>query len=312
MAKGKIAADLIISNGKIYTVDSKWHVYEAMAIKNGKIAALGSNKKIFDNYESNNILNADKKFVYPGFIDAHCHFSGYGLDKYKCELVHTLSFDEVINTLVDYEKANQLDWIYGRGWDQNKWPVKEFPVKDTLDKLFPNKIVILQRVDGHAMLCNQKALSMAKITSSTKIEGGIIEKDTNGNLTGLLIDNAMDPVEKLIPLLPKEKAVPYLVAAQQDCFADGLTGVVDCGVNKKIILLLQELYANDSLNIGNTVLLADDSETLRAYAKDGPQKMGQLQIAGIKLYADGALGSRGACLKTAYTDAPSEKRNDIE
>jgi len=305
--KQKQDADLIIVNGTIYTVDAKWHVYNAMAIKDGKIEALGSTKKILGHYKSSTIIDADKKFVYPGFIDAHCHFSGYGLDKYKCELEHTTSFNDVIKTIVAYDKNNPLDWIYGRGWDQNKWPVKEFPRKDSLDLLFPDKAIILQRIDGHALLCNQKALDMAKITKTTKIDGGIIEKDSNGNLTGILVDNAMDPIEKLITPLPKEKAIQHLVEAQNDCYADGLTGVVDCGVGAKTISLLQELYANGTLTISNTLLLSDDSETLRAYATAGPQKFGQLKITGIKLYADGALGSRGACLKQDYTDRPGQR-----
>lgn len=302
--KQKINVDLIISHGTIYTVDDKWHVYEAMAINEGKIVALGSDKKILGKYQSKNNINADKKFVYPGFIDAHCHFSAYGLDKYKCELIDSKSFDEVISRVTEYDKTNETDWIYGRGWDQNRWSVKEFPTKDTLDELFPDKIVVLQRVDGHALLCNQKALDRAKITSKTKITGGIIEKDKNGNPTGVLIDNAMDPVEKLIPTLSRDQAIKHLVEAENDCFAEGLTGVVDCGVGKRTIQLLQDLYDSSVLSIGNSLLLADDSETLTTYAKKGRQQFGQLQITGIKQYADGALGSRGACLKKDYTDRP--------
>lgn len=305
--KQKIKVDLIISNGTIYTVDDKWHVYEAMAINNGKIIALGSNKKILDNYQSTQKINADKKFVYPGFIDAHCHFSAYALDKNKCELVDTRSYAEVISRVTTYAKTNTLPWIYGRGWDQNKWPVKEFPTKDTLDELFPDIPVILQRVDGHALLCNDKALKMAKITSKTKIRGGEIEKDKDGEPTGVLIDNAMEPVERLISTLPREQAVNYMVEAENDCYAEGLTGVVDCGVTKRVINMLRSLYSNDTLTIGNYVMLNDDTETLNAYVTAGPQQFGQLHIIGIKMYADGALGSRGACMKEDYTDKPGHR-----
>ncbi len=305
--KNKLPVDLILYNGTIYTVDSDWNIYHALAVKNGKIVDLGTDKKILSEYETDNRIDLKKNFAYPGFIDAHCHFSGYGLDKYKCELMGSNSFDEVISRVIAYEKSSPLDWIYGRGWDQNLWPVKEFPTKDTLDELFPDKIVVLQRVDGHALICNQKALDAAKINRKTKIAGGIIVKDKDGDPTGVLIDNAMDPVEKLIPMLPREQAIKHLIEAEQDCYSLGLTGVVDCGVGKKTIVLLKDLYDSSELSIGYTLLLSDDTETLNAYAKYGPQNFGQLQIAGIKQYADGALGSRGACLKEDYTDRPGER-----
>jgi len=306
MAQAKSNADLLIQNATIYTADSAWHTCQAMAIKNGSIVALGSNKEINSRYSAAKNINAKGKFIYPGFIDAHCHFSGYALDKYKCELEATHSFREVIKKLVAYEKTNELSWIYGRGWDQNKWAVKEFPTKDTLDKLFPDKPVILKRIDGHALLCNEKALQLAHIDVHTTIEGGVVEKK-NGELTGILIDNAMTPVENLIPALPQAQAVKYLIAAQNDCYKLGLTYVIDCGVKKDIINMLKNLYDNNTLSIGNALLLADDEPTFNAFVKRGPVDYGQLKIAGIKMYADGALGSRGASLIEDYTDKPGHR-----
>lgn len=306
MAQTKSNADLLIQNATIYTADSAWHTYQAMAIKNGSIVALGSNKEINSKYTAAKNINAKGKFIYPGFIDAHCHFSGYALDKYKCELEATHSFREVIKKLVTYEKTNELSWIYGRGWDQNKWTIKEFPTKDTLDKLFPDKPVILKRIDGHALLCNEKALQLAHIDVHTTIEGGVVEKK-KGELTGILIDNAMTPVENLIPALPQAQAVKYLIAAQNDCYKLGLTYVIDCGVKKDIINMLKNLYDNNTLSIGNALLLADDEPTLNAFVKQGPVDYGQLKIAGIKMYADGALGSRGASLIEDYTDMPGHR-----
>jgi len=297
---------MLIQNATIYTVDSSWHIYQAMAVNDGSIIAIGSNKEINSRYTSTNNINATGKFIYPGFIDAHCHFSGYALDKYKCALEDTRSFQQVIQKLVAYEKTNELSWIYGRGWDQNKWPVKEFPTKDTLDKLFPDKPVILKRIDGHAILCNEKALEMAHITVHTTIEGGQIIKK-NGQLTGVLIDNAMEPVENLIPALPAAQAEKYLQAAQNDCYSFGLTYVIDCGVKKDVINLLRHLYAQNKLSIGNALLLADDEVTFGAFVKQGPVDYGQLKIAGIKMYADGALGSRGASLIDDYTDMPGHR-----
>jgi len=306
MAQAKSNADLLIQNATIYTADSAWHTYQAMAVKNGTIIALGSNKEINSRYSAVKNINAKGKFIYPGFIDAHCHFSGYALDKYKCEIEDTHSFEEVIKKLVAYEKTNELSWIYGRGWDQNKWAIKEFPTKDTLDKLFPDKPVILKRIDGHALLCNEKALQLAHIDVHTTIEGGIVEKK-NGELTGILIDNAMTPVENLIPALPQAQAVKYLIAAQNDCYKLGLTCVIDCGVNKDVISMLKNLYGNNTLSIGNALLLADEEQTLNEFVKQGPIDYGQLKIAGIKMYADGALGSRGASLIEDYTDKPGHR-----
>lgn len=302
--KTKERVDMLVLASKAYTADSQFAEYEAIAIKDGKIVAVGDKSTITNKYSADSTINAAGKYIYPGFIDAHCHFSGYALSSYRLDLVGTKSYEEVLAKLVEYDKTNTLDWIYGRGWDQNDWEIKEFPDKKALDSLFPNKPVILKRVDGHAVLCNQRALDMAGITINTVIPGGIIGK-TNGRLTGILIDNAAEPVENIIPSLPPvAEATKYLQAAEQECFSLGLTGVVDCGVKTDVITLLKELYAQKKLRIANSVLLAQDDSTLKNYAADGFYKNGQFQINGIKLYADGALGSRGACLLNEYTDMP--------
>lgn len=300
----KEQVDMVILAAKVYTADSQFNEYEAIAIKEGKIVAIGDKSSIANKYSSDSTIDASGSFVYPGFIDAHCHFSGYALSSYRLDLVGTKSYEEVLAKLVGYDKTNTLDWIYGRGWDQNDWEIKEYPDKAALDSLFPDKPVILKRLDGHAVLCNQKALDMAGITLNTIISGGIIGK-SNGKLTGILIDNAAEPVEHIIPLLPPiAEATKYLQAAEQECFSLGLTGVVDCGVKADITDLLKILYKDHKLAIGNSILLAQDDSTLNAYAAKGFYKKEQFQINGIKLYADGALGSRGACLLEPYTDMP--------
>ncbi|MBW7913518.1 MAG: amidohydrolase [Taibaiella sp.] len=302
--KTKERVDMLVLASKVYTADSQFAEYEAIAIKDGKIVAVGDKSTITNKYSADSTINATGKYIYPGFIDAHCHFSGYALSSYRLDLVGTKSYEEVLAKLVEYDKTNTLDWIYGRGWDQNDWTVKEFPDKKALDSLFPHKPVILKRVDGHAVLCNQKALDMAGITSGIVIVGGIIEKK-NGNLTGILIDNAAEPVENIIPSLPPvAEATKYLQAAEQECFSLGLTGIVDCGIKAEVITLLKQLYGQNKLSIANSVLLAQDDSTLKTYAADGFYKNGQFQINGIKLYADGALGSRGACLLKEYHDMP--------
>lgn len=305
-ASCKQEVDTIIYGRTIYTCDSSFSTAEAIAIKEGKITAVGSKESIEKQYKAAEIIDAGGNYVFPGFIDAHCHFSGYAMDGYKCDLVGTTSYEEVLQKLIDYEKNNAISWIYARGWDQNDWAVNQYPTKKELDSLFPNKPVILKRIDGHAILCNQYALNKAGITNTTIIPGGIIEKKKD-KLTGILIDNATEPVEHLIPVLSIDVAEKYLVKTEKECFSLGLTGVVDCGVKTRTINLLQELYNNSKLQIANSVLLSQDEETLNEHAKNGFVKKGQFQINGIKLYADGALGSRGACLLEEYSDMPGHK-----
>lgn len=300
----KEQVDMIITGAKIYSCDSSFSTGEAIAIKGGNILAIDTREYILKQYAAKDIIGADDKWIYPGFIDAHCHFSGYALQSYKCNLVGTKSYLDVLDKLKEYEKENKLSWIYGRGWDQNDWENKQFPDNTELDKLFPNKPVILKRIDGHAVLCNSKALQMAGITNQTVIAGGIIEKK-NGALTGMLIDNATNPVEKLIPALSKDESTIYLQQAERECFSLGLTGVVDCGVKARVIKMLFDLYENNKLQIGNSLLLDQQERTLNEFAAKGFHKKGQIQINGIKLYADGALGSRGACLLSPYSDMPN-------
>lgn len=297
--------DLIVY-GKTYTVDPRFSETSGVVIDNGLIVYTGDSASISNRYRAKETLIHPNATIYPGFIDAHCHFSGYALDGYKCDLTGTTSFNDVVQKLVAYEQNNTLSWIYARGWDQNDWVNKQFPTKDTLDKLFPDKPVILKRIDGHAVLANQKALDMAGITSETNIPGGIIERKDEA-LTGILIDNASEPVENLIPMLPKDISTEYLLRAEAECYSEGLTGVVDCGVKTDVISLLQSLYKDGKLTIGNSLLLSQDESTLSAYVIKGPYKQGQLQVNGIKLYSDGALGSRGACLLKEYSDMPGHK-----
>ncbi len=297
----KEQVDMIITGAKVYTCDSNFSTNEAVAIKNGNILAIDTRENILKHYKAGDHIDAPGKWIYPGFIDAHCHFSGYALQSYKCDLVGTESYKDVLDKVIAYEKDNELSWIYGRGWDQNDWEEKQFPDNTELDKLIPDKPVILKRIDGHAVLCNSKALQMAGINTNTVIPGGIIEKK-NGRLTGLLIDNATTPVEKLIPALSDDVAIKYLQQAEEECFSLGLTAVVDCGVKAPVIKQLFNLYEKQQLQIGTSLLLDQEEATIDEYVPKGFIKKEQIQINGIKLYADGALGSRGACLLQPYAD----------
>ncbi len=301
--KTRERADLIIHHAKIYTVDTGFTVVEAMAIKDKKIIATGSNDEILKMYEAAESIDATGNSVFPGFIDAHCHFTGFATDMWKCNLVGTGSFDEIISKLQAYSKNAPMHWIYGRGWDQNDWAVKEYPDKKILDSLFPGRPVFLKRIDGHAALVNQKALDIAGITTATKIDGGSVEIE-NGRLTGILIDNAMDLVDNKIPLLSDSLAKKYFVEAQKKCFEAGLTGVHDCGISEHTIEMVDAEQKAGRLKMKIFALLSDSAQYYDRWIAKGPYITELLHVGGFKLYADGALGSRGACLLKDYTDKP--------
>jgi len=297
---------LLVHHAKIYTVDDKFSVAEAMAIREGKIIAVGTNDEILKEYEGEEEVNAEGKTIFPGFIDAHCHFTGYATDLWKCNLVGTGSFDEIIDKLKVYSKTAPMEWLYGRGWDQNDWEVKEFPSKDRLDSLFPDRPVFLKRVDGHAALANQKALDLATITAATTIAGGSIEIK-NGKLTGILIDNAMKFVENVIPLINDDLAKKYFNDAQNICFALGLTGVHDCGISEHTVDLVDAEQKAGHLKMKIYAMLTDSAQYYDSWIAKGIYKTDLLTVGGFKLYGDGALGSRGACLLQDYTDKPGWK-----
>jgi predicted amidohydrolase YtcJ len=293
--------DMIIKNAKIYTINKTFDIAEAMAVSNGKILEIGKNEDILKKYKSANIYDLQGKIVFPGFIDAHCHFTGYATDKWKCELWGTKSWEEVITRLTEYSKNAPFEWLYGRSWDQNDWEVKEFPTKEKLDEMFPNRPVYLKRIDGHAAIANQKALNIAGITLNTKINGGEIEQK-NGKLTGILIDNAMLLVEKHLPKISDEMAINYFSELQKECFSYGLTSLHDCGISEHTLNQLEKAQSQNILKMKIFALMEDNPDYYEKWIKKGRYRNGNITIGGFKVYSDGALGSRGACLTHDYSD----------
>lgn len=320
----KQKADLIIHNAVIYSVDSAFTVYEALCIKNGKILDAGSNETILKNYEAPVIKNANGKCILPGLIDAHCHFLAYGQGLQEVDLAGTKSFQEVIEKVMAFASKNTLnsdrinqtisnaknttttEWIIGRGWDQNDWPSKNFPDKKQLDSLFPDIAVYLTRIDGHAVLVNSKALQLAGITGTTKIKGGEILIYA-GQPTGILIDNAVDLVARIIPDYSKKQLTSALIKAQENCLKYGLTTVDDAGLMKDRIDLINELQKTGELKIKVYAMLSDSTPNYNYYLNHGPYKSDRLTVCAFKFYADGALGSRGACLHDDYSDKKNWK-----
>jgi predicted amidohydrolase YtcJ len=296
----KPEADAIYYNGKIYTVDSSFSIVEAMAVKDGKILATGTSAELMA-YDAPVKMDLKGKCVYPGFIDAHCHFYGYSMDLKKIVLTGSHSFEEILDTLTKNKDQLFMGWLFGRGWDQNDWVIKEFPDREKLDSLFPDMPVFLMRIDGHAALVNSKALEIAGITQNTKVAGGeIIIK--NGKVTGLLIDNAVDLVKNKIPEPSDEYKKEALLKGQRNCFEVGLTTVDDAGLESHKIELIEKMQIARELKMRVYAMITCDSSNRAYYYKKGKIKTDWLNVRSFKVYADGALGSRGAALMQPYSD----------
>ncbi|MBL7741150.1 MAG: amidohydrolase [Chitinophagaceae bacterium] len=302
----KEKADLIVFNATIYTVDPSFSTTEAMAIKDGKILATGKPDELEAKFDAKEKLDAAGKFIYPGFIDAHAHFAGYGNSLQRVNLVGTESWEEVIEKTKKFAMDHAVkpgEWISGRGWDQNDWATKEFPGKEALDLVFKDNPVILTRIDGHAAIANQKALDIAGIQPGYKLVGGEVEVK-NGKLTGILIDNAIDLVSSKIPGQTKEQFKEALKDAEKNCFAVGLTTIDDCGLGFEAVEGIRAMQANGELKMRLYVMLSDEPKNYDYLEKTGIIKTDRLHVRSFKVYGDGALGSRGACLLAPYSDKP--------
>jgi len=295
--------DLIVHNARIYTVDESFSVVEAMAISNDTIIAIGAEHEILNRYQAQTMFNARKQYVYPGFIDGHCHFVGYAQNLQRLDLTGTASWQECLERLQAFAASHNYPWLVGRGWDQNDWANSSFPTKTSLDSLFPDTPVVLYRIDGHAVLANSAALREAQLTSASRIEGGEIVL-SDGEPTGLLIDRATKPVIDRIPDPSDEVIRQLLTGAQDSCFRYGITSLADAGLTTTDIEHIQRLHADSSLKLRIYAMLSDDSINYATYLDQGPWKTPSLHVASFKIYADGALGSRGAALLKPYSDAP--------
>jgi predicted amidohydrolase YtcJ len=293
--------DLIVKNAVVYTVDSNFTTANAFVVNGGKIISVGNSDTIESKYTAKEVIDAGGKAVYPGFIDAHSHFYNYGLSLQEARLENTKSWQEVVDSVSTFARRNPEGWITGRGWDQNKWVVKQFPDKGKLDSLFPARPVVLGRIDGHAIMVNQAALNIAGIKPGQVIAGGKIET-INGKLTGLLVDNAEGLVRKKIPLPSDADVDTAFLDAQHNCFAVGLTTVEDCGLPYTMVNTIAQLQHKGALKMRMYVMLSDNPEDLAYLFKRGVYKTPRLNVRSIKVYADGALGSRGACLLQPYSD----------
>ena len=319
----------MIHNAHIVSLDAEGHEYQAMAIKDGRIIELGPERQILNEYTAKETYDAAGRTVYPGFIDGHCHFLGYGLNKQKADLQGTASWQEGLERIQIFARAHpEKTWVLGRGWDQNDWSEKELPDRKELDRLFPDRPVLLQRVDGHAAVANAAALRHAGITSATQVKGGQIAgrfTTPQGDAswmdpqllaearhmgypmwepTGLLLDNAFSVFQTIFDEADEATKRKALLDAQADCFAKGLTMVCDAGLDTGTIALIHQMQAEGALKMRVDAMVADAPENLDHFARHGPIQEERLKVRSVKVYGDGALGSRGALLKAPYTDEP--------
>lgn len=302
-APEKIPADLLVKNATIYTVDKDFSKAHAFVVKDGKILEIGLKPELELKYDIKKTYDAGGNTVVPGLIDAHAHLYGLGLGLQNVDLVGTQSFDEVLGKLVSFQEKRHAPYIIGRGWDQNTWKNKDFPTKERLDSIFPDTPVALRRIDGHALLVNSKALELAGITAKTKVKGGEILLE-NGELTGILIDSPMELVNKTFPPITEEVSRDALLEAEKIAVKYGLTTVDDAGLDRNVIELIDTLQQQGKFKLRIYAMVSNTPENMDYYLQNGIYKTDRLNVRSFKVYADGALGSRGAALREPYSDKP--------
>ncbi len=296
--------DLIIHNAKIYTVDEDFSTTESLVVKNGKFVATGESDHMLKKYSALKTIDLQGNYVYPGFIDPHCHFYDYGTGLTNADLTKTSSFEEVIDIIKSYHKESESRWITGYGWDQNKWEEKRFPHRYELDKVFPKTPVVLTRICTHGTIANTEALLRAGIDPEKpgSLSDQFIRKD--GKLTGMIIGRANTIVKKHIPGPSEKEKEEGLLKAQEHCFAYGLTSVNDAGLDRQVIRLLDSCQKKGRLKMRVYAMLKPTTENFETFLYKGIYKTSHLHIRSIKLFADGALGPRSALLIQPYSDDP--------
>ena len=292
-------ADLIVYNAEVFTSNDSSPLATSFAVKDGQFIYVGDDSAI-SKYSSSNIINAEGLPVYPGFIDSHAHFYGLGFSNAQADLNGTNSFDEIVEKVIEFDKVNNKKFIIGRGWDQNDWKVKSLPTNKLLNQAFPDKPVVLERIDGHAYIVNDFALNLAGINNSSKIDGGEFIK-LNGKLTGVLVDNSMQLIDDIIPEPTEEESIQALLSAQEMAFENGLTTVSEAGISRRQIELIDSLQKSGILKI-KIYAMIENGPDVDYYISQGPYKTDRLNVRSVKVLADGALGSRGASMIDEYSD----------
>ena len=302
-------ADLLLFNGHILSSEFNGFENLGLAIRGDSILDIGPESELRDKYHFVSEKDLKNGFVYPGFIDAHCHFIGYAKSLLHIDLRYCRSPEEILKALKKganewTKKGASLKFLEGWGWDQNLWPESKLPNRNWLDSAFTDIPVILRRIDGHAVWLNTAALQTFEIKAEDCPVGGWMPSDDSG-LTGVLVDNAMN----LIPEMEIDSIllIEALKQAEINCFASGLTALNDAGIDFKEITLLRALYTKQILKIPISAMALSEDETMEWVLKQGPIIDDRFKLDGFKFFADGALGSRGALLFKDYHDFPGHK-----
>jgi len=301
-------ADLILVNGRVYTVDDSRPMVSGLAVRNGRILLAGSDMEVRALAGlRTRVIDVGGGTVIPGMVDAHAHLLGLGASLRNVQLAGSKSYDEVIARVAERAKSMKPgEWILGRGWDQNLWPDKQFPNHEALSRAFPANPVVLTRIDGHAILANAMAMRAANVTAATRDpEGGRIVRNADGSPAGVFVDNAEDLVGRAIPAATAAQTRSAMVAAIAEANKWGLVVIHDAGASSRTIEIYESLAREGNYNLRNYVLVSGDSATVRWALGRGPRSSlynGRIWVRSIKLYGDGALGSRGAALLAPYSD----------
>ncbi len=294
---------MLLTNGRIYTLDARHPVVDTLVVREGRIAFAGRRGDV-NGPASERVIDLGGRTVLPGLVDAHGHLMYLARGRLTLNVASATS-EEAAARMVGAEAARAAsgDWIGGRGWDQNRWPGRAFPTGASLDRVAPRNPVVLVRVDGHASWCNSAALHAAGITRHTPDPtGGIVVKNAQGEPTGLLIDTAQRLVQRAEPLPSEERFDQAVRDAIAECLATGLTGIHEMGATLFALASYRRLVERGHFPFRDYAAVAGRSEeTWAFYRERGPEVIGDGRVAvrAFKLLSDGALGSRGAALAFA-------------
>ena len=303
----KQPVDLVLRNGHVVCLDGAGTHAQALAIDKGTIVAVGKEHEILNAYRGAKVEDLKGATVYPGLIDAHSHLLGYALNLSHTDLVGTESWAEVLDRLVKDHSGSTVPWVRGRGWDQNDWDVPEFPDRQQLDVLFPDRPVVLQRIDGHAVMANGHALEMTGLLTPRPLPGGEMLLREDGTPTGVLVDGAADSLLARIPEPSSATKTAALRVAQRNLVAAGLTTVTDAGLEVEDIALLDSLHNTGDLRLRVVAMANPTEHNFSHMAERGGWRTERLMAQSFKFYMDGALGSRGAALLQPYDDRPGHR-----
>jgi len=302
----RVDVDLLVNARRVYIVDEAFSFAECAAIKDGRVVAIGRRQDMESRYSARRKFDFGDAFMYPGFIDPHCHFLSYGYLLQRADLFGSKSWGEAVDRLAAHAARAGEYWVQGRGWNQNEGKEREFPTKELLDRVFPDNPVLAIRVDGHAAMANAKALALAGIGAGTFVDGGKVAI-SGGAPTALLRDTAVDLGRKVIPAPSESTQRQALAAAQSRCLAAGLTSVSNAGTDDEDLLLMDRMQGEGALQIRVYAMLAASAPNLELIAPRGPLLKDRLTARSFKMTADGALGSRGAYLLEPYADDPTNR-----